>query len=68
MLIQPLETNEGVHKVLLKAVVCVTWSLSDCCLPLFRKTNHRETNSRLDTLFPSHVKLVENKVLMVSGA
>jgi len=38
--------------VLLKAVVCVTWSLSDCCLPLFWKTNHGETNSWLDTLIP----------------
>ena len=28
-----IETNEGVHKVLLKAIVCVTWSLSDCCRP-----------------------------------
>ena len=27
-----LKTN-GVHRVLLKTVGCVTWSLSDCCLP-----------------------------------
>ena len=62
--------------MLFKAVVCVTWSLSDCCLALFGKTNHEETNSWLDTFnrakvldtFVSRVELVENRVLMVTGA